>query len=191
MGGSWFVVRSSTITITPRLARWQMRLRMNGNHGSSAVLSLKRTVARSYVQSLCDLSIGGPLLILGLAPIVSRFVVESYDCLVAEFPELKSLFTAADIELVRRSRHRSKLLLDRDKDLTDITSELRHIAESQREVFIEPHRNRHFSGFGFFLLPSRINRLFCQPYPTQACVAGNGGVRSPGDKAATSGRTAA
>jgi hypothetical protein len=95
----------------------------------------------------------GSLLILGLAPIVSRFVVESYDCLVAEIPELKGLFTADDIELVRKSRHRSKLLLNRDRDLTDITSELRHIAESQREAFIEPHRKRLLYGLINWLQP--------------------------------------
>lgn len=94
-----------------------------------------------------------PLMMLGLTPIVSRFVVESYDRLVPEIPELKSLFTTDDIELVRKSRHRSKLLLDRDRDLTDIASELRHIAKSQHEVFIEPHRKRLLLGLIKWLQP--------------------------------------
>lgn len=96
---------------------------------------------------------GSPLLMLGVAPIVSRFVIESYDCLVTEIPELKGLFTADDIKLVRKSRHRSKLLLDRDSDLTDIISELRHIAESQRVAFIEPHRKRLLFGLMKWLQP--------------------------------------
>lgn len=101
----------------------------------------------------------GHLLILGLAPIVSRFVVESYDLLVKEDLELKNLFTADDIKLVRKSRHRSKLLLDNTRSLTDITSELGYIAESHREAFIEPHRKQLLFGLINWLQPDM--GLFC------------------------------
>jgi hypothetical protein len=38
------------------------------------------------------------------------------------------------------------------------------------------------------VMPSEDGRylLFCQQYPTEACVAGNGGVRSPRDNVASS-----
>lgn len=80
------------------------------------------------------------LLINGLIANASMFVFESHRCLTTLFPGTRDIFSSSDIDLLRASRHRAKLLDNTEKTIEEVTAELVEIAKRQRDIFLEPHR---------------------------------------------------
>ena len=80
------------------------------------------------------------LLFHGVVATASMYVVESHRCLTTLFPNLRNVLSSSQVELLRISRHRAKLLDDTEKSIEDVTGELVTIAEKQRDIFLEPHR---------------------------------------------------
>ena len=79
------------------------------------------------------------LIFNGLIAHASMFVVESHRCLTTLFPDAQDVFSLHHADLLRKSRHRAKLLDSAEKTIEEVTAELITIARKQREIFLEPH----------------------------------------------------
>mgnify|MGYP006921588179 CR=1 FL=1 len=80
-----------------------------------------------------------PLLFNGFIAHASMFVYESYRCVATLFPDVIDIISPSYAELIRKSRHRAKLLDDTNKTIEEVTAELLAIAERQRDFFLAPH----------------------------------------------------
>ncbi len=79
------------------------------------------------------------LIFNGLIAHASMFVVESHRCLTTLFPDAQDVFSLHHADLLRKSRHRAKLLDNAEKSIEEVTAELITIARRQRDIFLEPH----------------------------------------------------
>jgi hypothetical protein len=79
------------------------------------------------------------LIFNGLIAHASMFVVESHRCLTTLFPDAQDAFSLHHADLLRKSRHRAKLLDNAEKTIEDVTADLIIIARRQRDIFLEPH----------------------------------------------------
>ncbi len=77
------------------------------------------------------------LLFQGFVAHFSMYVVESHHCVTTVAPESRSAFSDLDIEFLRSSRHRAKLLDYRS--IGDVSQELLAIAKQQYQAFNESH----------------------------------------------------
>ncbi len=80
------------------------------------------------------------LLIFGSHPFISFFVVESYG-LLRHVPEITAIFSDEDMDLVRSSRHRVKLLDNRIRSIDEVANALNEIRAAHSEYFLSPHRD--------------------------------------------------
>lgn len=78
------------------------------------------------------------LLLPGLLPFGSMFVVESHRCLTKLIPELGAVLSKTPADWLRPSRHRAKLL-DAKKSLEAVAGDLLTVAEQQRGFFLALH----------------------------------------------------
>lgn len=79
------------------------------------------------------------LLIHSFVPSISMFVIESHKCLSALYPSFTKTPGVNNIELLRKSRHRAKLLDSSQKSLEDLTKEILQIAQQQQNYFLGLH----------------------------------------------------
>jgi hypothetical protein len=79
------------------------------------------------------------MLVLGMVPLMSMFVVESYQRLISMFPKLRSVLSQRHADLLRSSRHRAKLLDDSTQSVDEVVGELAAIMCQHRKQHLEPH----------------------------------------------------